>query len=78
MVVNQQHDLDDLMTRLFTLTTEQLIERIASGEASTGDISNALKLLHQNGISVGKIQGSGLDRLEQVLPDLSELEGIIQ
>ena len=44
--------LEDLMSLLHTTLTEVLLERISSGEASTGDLNVARQLLRDNGIDV--------------------------
>ena len=46
----------------------ELSERIASGEASSADMSNAIKFLKDNGIEGLPVQDSPLGQLVNVLP----------
>lgn len=59
---------EDLMVDIMYATAETLLEKIRDGTAKPQDISNAIKLLQNNGITVAVNKGNPLDILEKELP----------
>ena len=59
-----QETLETLHARVAT----ELLHRITTGEASSADISNAIKFLKDNGIEGLPIQDSPLGALAGILP----------
>ena len=59
---------EDLMVDIMYATAESLLDKIRTGEAKPQDISNAIKLLHNNGITVAVNKGNPLDILSEELP----------
>ena len=59
-----QETLETLHARVAT----ELLHRINTGEASSADISNAIKFLKDNGVEGLAIQDSPLGHLVNVLP----------
>lgn len=58
----------ELLERLMTLTIEQLIEEIQSGEASPSHLNVARQLLKDNNVMVSVQKSSPLSNLVDVLP----------
>lgn len=59
---------EDLMVDIMYATAETLLEKIRNGTAQPQDISNAIKLLKNNGITVAVNKGNPLDILSEELP----------
>ena len=58
----------EALENLHSQVARELSDRIATGEASSADISNAIKFLKDNGIEGLAIQDSPLGHLVNVLP----------
>lgn len=59
---------EDMFNELHNIVTQELLNRIKSGEASTADIKTACEWLHKNDISGIAVEGSPLDQLQAILP----------
>jgi hypothetical protein len=59
---------EDTFNELHNLVTQELLNRIKSGEATTADLKAACDWLHRNDISGVAIEGSPLDQLVNILP----------
>jgi vacuolar-type H+-ATPase subunit E/Vma4 len=62
---------EELLDSLWYATIEEILKRVKSGKAKPTDISNAVKMLRDNDITVDP-KGKGkdfLDQLEEELPD---------
>lgn len=57
-----------LLERLHNLLTQDLIDRIESGDATPADLGVARQLLKDNGINASMSTGSPILRLSQTLP----------
>ena len=55
---------------LHYIVTEELINRIKSGEATTQDLKAACDWLKTNDITGVEIEGSALDKLKGVMPQV--------
>ena len=65
-------NLEDLLSQLHTQVTQEIINRIEEGTATSGDIANAIKLLKDNNIVISKHveeETNPLDKLMDLLPD---------
>ena len=58
----------DTLENLHSQVAQELLQRIISGEASSADMSNAIKFLKDNGIEGLAVQDSPLGHLVNVLP----------
>jgi hypothetical protein len=58
----------DIMEMLHTSVAQKLLERIQSGEATSGEFSAAIKFLKDNGIEALPVDGSALFNLVDGLP----------
>ena len=58
----------EALENLHSQVARELSDRIATGEASSADISNAIKFLKDNGIEGLAVQDSPLGHLVNVLP----------
>tara|TARA_B100000809_G_C14944149_1_gene461535 strand:- start:294 stop:536 length:243 start_codon:yes stop_codon:yes gene_type:complete len=58
----------EALENLHSQVARELSDRIATGEASSADMSNAIKFLKDNGIEGLAIQDSPLGHLINVLP----------
>ena len=58
----------ELMERLHSLLTQNLIDKIESGEATAADLGVARQLLKDNGVNATPAQGTPILRLSQALP----------
>ena len=58
----------ETLENLHSQDANELSDRIASGEASSADMSNAIKFLRDNGIEGLAVQDSPLGHLVNVLP----------
>jgi hypothetical protein len=59
---------EDTFNELHNLVTQELLNRIKSGEATTADLKAACDWLHRNDISGVAVEGSPLDQLVNILP----------
>lgn len=64
---------EDMMVELMHDIAQVLLDRVRSGEATNQDISNAIKLLQNNGITVTVNKGDPLDVLSKDLPFESDI-----
>ena len=58
----------ETLENLHSQVAQELLQRIISGEASSADMSNAIKFLKDNGIEGLPMQDSPLGNLVNVLP----------
>ena len=58
----------ETLENLHSQVARELSDRIATGEASSADISNAIKFLKDNGIESLPVQDSPLGNLAEILP----------
>jgi|AntRauTorcE11898_2_1112593.scaffolds.fasta_scaffold03928_2 hypothetical protein len=61
-------NIEDILLDLLEATSEELLVRIESGEASPQDISNAIRLCKENGIDISIKKGEPLDIISKKLP----------
>jgi hypothetical protein len=61
---------EDQFNELHQLVTQELLNRIKSGEASTADIKAACDWLKSNDINGIAVEGSPLDQLVSILPKI--------
>lgn len=54
---------EDFLGEVHKATAEYLLARLRSGEATSADISNAIKFLKDNGIEAAKEQGAPITEL---------------
>lgn len=59
---------EDQFNELHNLVTQELLNRIKSGEASTADLKAACDWLSKNDISGVAYDGNPLDKLASVMP----------
>jgi hypothetical protein len=59
---------EDMFHELHNMVTQELLNRIKSGEASTADLKAACDWLAKNDISGVAYDGNPLDKLATVLP----------
>ena len=59
---------EDMFNDLHNLVTQEFLERVKSGEASTQDLKAACDWLKTNDISGVATDGSPLDKLAQIMP----------
>ena len=59
---------EDMFNQLYNLVTEELLNRIKSGEATTQDLKAACDWLTKNDISGIAYDGNPLDKLATVMP----------
>ena len=59
---------EDMFNELHNIVTQELLNRIKSGEATTADLKAACDWLHRNDISGVAVDGSPLDQLVNILP----------
>lgn len=62
---------DELFDKLHSLLTNELVQRIESGEASTADLRAAIDWLAKNDITGVPIAGSPLANLAGLIPELT-------
>lgn len=58
----------EAMNDLHSAVAQELKARIASGEASAADISNAIKFLKDNGVEALSVPGSAVESLARQFP----------
>ena len=61
---------EDMFNDLHNLVTQELLNRIKSGEASTADLKAACDWLTKNDISGVAYDGNPLDKLANVMPKI--------
>jgi hypothetical protein len=61
---------EDQFNELHNLVTKEFLARIKSGEASTQDLKAACDWLKTNDISGVAMEGSPLDKLANILPEV--------
>ena len=61
---------EDMFNDLHNIVTQELLNRIKSGEATTADLKAACDWLTKNDISGVAVEGSPLDKLANVLPQI--------
>jgi hypothetical protein len=59
---------EDMFNELHNIVTEELLNRIKSGEASTQDLKAACDWLAKNDISGVAYDGNPLDKLATIMP----------
>ena len=59
---------EDMFNELHNIVTQELLNRIKSGEATTADLKAACDWLAKNDISGVAYDGNPLDKLANVLP----------
>jgi hypothetical protein len=59
---------EDMFNELHNMVTQELLNRIKSGEASTQDLKAACDWLAKNDISGVAFDGSPLDKLATIMP----------
>ena len=67
-MANHSKATEDTFNELHNLVTQELLNRIKSGEATTADLKAACDWLHRNDISGVALEGSPLDQLVNILP----------
>lgn len=68
----------ELMELLHAQVAEELIARVKSGEASAGDISNAIKFLKDNGIEARADKNPLVNSLAHQFPVFDEDSDTVQ
>ena len=61
---------EDAFNQLHNLVTQELLNRIKSGEATTADLKAACDWLTKNDISGVAYDGNSLDKLASVMPKI--------
>lgn len=59
---------EDMFNELHNIVTQELLNRIKSGEASTADLKAACDWLSKNDISGVAYDGNPLDKLATIMP----------
>jgi hypothetical protein len=59
---------EDMFNDLHNMVTQELLNRIKSGEASTADLKAACDWLAKNDISGVAYEGNPLDKLASIMP----------
>ena len=59
---------EDMFNELHNIVTQELLDRIKSGEASTADLKAACDWLAKNDISGVAYDGNPLDKLATIMP----------
>ena len=59
---------EDMFNELHNIVTQELLNRIKSGEASTADLKAACDWLAKNDISGVAYEGNPLDKLASIMP----------
>jgi hypothetical protein len=62
---------EDMFNELHNIVTQELLNRIKSGEATTQDLKAACDWLAKNDISGIALEGSPLDKLASIMPLLT-------
>ena len=61
---------EDMFNDLHNMVTQELMNRIKSGEATTADLKAACDWLAKNDITGVALEGSPLDQLASILPKI--------
>jgi len=61
---------EDMFNELHNMVTQELLNRIKSGEASTADLKAACDWLSKNDISGVAYDGNPLDKLATIMPKI--------
>jgi hypothetical protein len=69
-MAKQKKATEDQFNELHKLVTQELLNRIKSGDASTADIKAACDWLKSNDINGIAVEGSPLDQLVSILPKI--------
>lgn len=64
--------INEILSKLHLGTARLLLEKVESGEATAAEVSNALKMLKDNGIEALPTPESPLGELAGKLPDFME------
>ena len=59
---------EDMFNELHNMVTQELLNRIKSGEASTADLKAACDWLSKNDISCVAYEGNPLEKLATIMP----------
>lgn len=65
---NKKKATEDMFNELHNMVTQELLNRIKSGEASTQDLKAACDWLAKNDISGVAYEGNPLDKLASIMP----------
>ena len=65
---NKKKATEDMFNELHNMVTQELLNRIKSGEASTADLKAACDWLSKNDISGVAYDGNPLDKLATIMP----------
>ena len=68
MSTSKKKATEDMFNELHNMVTQELLNRIKSGEASTQDLKAACDWLAKNDISGVAYEGNALDKLATVMP----------
>ena len=68
MSTSKKKATEDMFNELHNMVTQELLNRIKSGEASTADLKAACDWLAKNDISGVAYEGNALDKLATVMP----------
>lgn len=66
----KQKASEDMFNDLHKIVTQELMNRIKSGEATTADLKAACDWLAKNDITGVALEGSPLDQLASILPKI--------
>jgi hypothetical protein len=61
---------EDMFNDLHNIVTQELLNRIKSGEATTADLKAAIEWLKTNDITGVQYDGNPLDKLASVMPKI--------
>ena len=59
---------EDMFNELHNIVTQELLNRIKSGEATTADLKAACDWLAKNDINGVALEGNSLDKLAAIMP----------
>lgn len=62
----RKHQIEKMMVDLLEQVTKDLLDKVRSGEATSNDVSNAIRLLKENDIDIHITKGEPLGILEEV------------
>ena len=62
---------EDKFNDLHNLVTDEFLKRVRSGEASTQDLKAACEWLKTNDITGVTMEGSAMDKLSKLIPQVS-------
>ena len=68
MSTSKKKATEDMFNELHNMVTQELLNRIKSGEASTADLKAACDWLAKNDISGVAYEGNPLDKLASIMP----------